>query len=322
MITSFKSVSLVAVAALVLAAYGCGGGGGGESLESGGSGQSPAVRYSINTGLYPPLPDISVIHLELADGATVVKVGGQSIQTDEGVIPVGAGSIMRNKYVCPGIPPRGNECAIREREINGVDYRYFEDWSFDVVQLVLRDTSYSGGSFYGMNIISDNSLPFLSYGGIGEHSAFFSGSNYDAIHSSAFSGAFGNLYSGLPTEAQGSATWRGAMTAYQRLSPEAGEIDGASSLSYDFAFATVDLTLDPQGGAIPSSVPDIITWSDLQVNDDGSFYIVGHGNHNISSDPHPTLGYVDGDFYGPNAEEMAGVFERYGLVGAFGGKRE
>ena len=292
----------------------CGGGGGGSA--GGGGGQTPVVTFSPAPGL----PDISVIHLELADGFTNVTAPGQTVQTEEGVISVSQGSTFRQKMVCPGVPPRGNECSITRNEINGTDYRYYEDVSIGVVQGQLRNTI-SDGSFWGMALLSDDTRPFILYGGAGKYSAFFSAANWDAIHSSTYSGAFGNLYSGLPTEVQGSASWSGAMTAYQRLNPQAGEIDGSSLLQYDFSTDTVDLTLDPFGGPIPSGMPNEIVWNDLPVNNDGSFYIVGHGNHNDASDPHPTLGYVDGDFYGPNAEEMAGVFERYGLVGAFGGKR-
>ncbi|MDE0456883.1 MAG: transferrin-binding protein-like solute binding protein [Chromatiales bacterium] len=42
--------------------------------------------------------------------------------------------------------------------------------------------------------------------------------------------------------------------------------------------------------------------------------------------PGPEFEILDGDFYGPNAEEFAGYFERtmggYDLRGVFGGKRE
>ena len=307
-------------ALLTLAA--CGGGGGGPTSMmppggGGGDGSTPVVTFSPASGL----PDISVIHLELADGNTLVTAPGQSIQTDQGVIPVSQGSTFRNKFVCPGVPPRGNECSITQREINGTDYRFYEDWSLDVVQQAFRDVI-TTGSYQGMALLIDDTLPFILYGGAGDYSVFFSGGNYDAGHSTTFSGAFGNLHSGLPTAAQGSATWEGLMTAYHRFNPSAGEIDGASTLSYDFATDSVDLILSPIGGPIPADVPADIVWNDIPVNNDGSFYIVGHGNHNEASDPHPVLGYVDGDFYGPNAEEMSGVFERYNLVGAFGARRQ
>ena len=315
-----------ALAALTLAAA-CGGGGGdlgtgggGQTggTTGGGDGPTPAVSVSPARGF----PDISVIHLELADGVTRIKAPGQSWQSDQGLIQIGQGSVIRDKMVCPGVPPRGNECSITQREINGTDYRHFEDWGVNnYVQYLFRDVI-SHGSYYNMNLLTDSTLPTKLYGGSGDHSVFFSASNFDAVLSTAFSGAFGELHPGQPTAAQGSATWEGLMTAYQRLDPSAGEIDGASALRYDFATNSVDLILSLVGGARPAGTPADIVWNDLPVNNDGSFYIVGHGNHNEASDPHPVLGYVDGDFYGPNAEEMAGVFERYNLVGAFGARRQ
>ena len=55
----------------------------------------------------------------------------------------------------------------------------------------------------------------------------------------------------------------------------------------------------------------------MKQNTDGSFFI--QGNHKEGTDPDPKLGILDGDFYGPNAEEMAGIFEqmsgRYHVTG-------
>ena len=104
------------------------------------------------------------------------------------------------------------------------------------------------------------------------------------------------------------------------------ELAGDAELQYNFAANEVDLTLLGIGVSSVLSPhtyygPNTMQWTDLRVNADGSFYIPGYGNDRAGTDLHPTLGYVDGDFYGPNAEEMAGVFERSGVVGAFGGKR-
>ena len=105
------------------------------------------------------------------------------------------------------------------------------------------------------------------------------------------------------------------------------ELAGDAELQYDFAVNEVDLTLFGIGVSSVLSPhtyngPSSMEWSGLRVNSDGSFYIPGYGNDRAGTDLHPTLGYVDGDFYGPNAQEMAGVFERAGVVGAFGGRRD
>lgn len=318
----FRSVLLAA--ASVIALSGCGGGGGGgSSMLSEMGGETSPVEFSLSG-----LPPISVIHLEATDGQIEFLRDNHYALTNEGRVAVSAGETARDKVVCPGVPPWGNECTALERVIGDRAYDYSEDLSVGVVIGLLEAANTSvTGSIAGMKKIEGSAASALraSYGGAGDYSVF-SALNIDEENSYRTIGfSFGALYSGLPTPEQGSATWRGAMTAYPRQRPsssEGHEIDGTALLEYDFASDTVDLTLDPQNGPIPSEVPDNIIWRDLQVNDDGSFYIRGHGNHNRNSDPHPTLGYVDGDFYGPNAEEMAGVFERYGIVGAFGGKRE
>ena len=65
-----------------------------------------------------------------------------------------------------------------------------------------------------------------------------------------------------------------------------------------------------------------LSWDNVRVNHDASFYIPGHGNHNDANNPDSSLGYTDGDFYGPEGQEVAGVFERGNLVGAFGGESD
>lgn len=141
------------------------------------------------------------------------------------------------------------------------------------------------------------------------------------------SAAFGALYSGHPTAAQGSATWRGTMHGETRKA--AIGLGGESRLTYDFDGNTVDLAVSimPILDDANYTGPPSIRWPSIQANADGSFYIPGYGNDKANTGLHPTLGYVDGDFYGPNAEEFAGVFERQfgndgdSVVGAFGGVR-
>ncbi len=152
-----------------------------------------------------------------------------------------------------------------------------------------------------------------------------------------YSTAFGNLYSDYPTAEQhesGSGRWMGYMDGATRIL--AIPVSGSAAVNYDFATNTVDVAITHihtnsnlvarERGMYDG--PDAFAWSDLQVNDDGSFYIQGHGNHRANTELHPTLGYIDGDFYGPNAEEVAGVFERQfgnggdAVVGAFGAIRQ
>ena len=160
---------------------------------------------------------------------------------------------------------------------------------------------------------------FELYGGWGDYSAFYSRRYVLPELVRTLAAAFGQLYEGKPTEEQGSATWRGAMVGHTR--EDGIEVMGNSLLQYDFSGDTLDLALSEINGESYTG-PESFTWSDLPQNDDGSFYIRGHGNDRAGTSLHPELGYVDGDFYGPAAEEFAGVFERDGVVGAFGGRRD
>ena len=186
---------------------------------------------------------------------------------------------------------------------------------------------------YGIKLftstIRPQDLSFEAIGGWGEHFGMYSARSNPQFNFQqgirTWAASFGMLHSGYPTATQGSATWRGTMVGHTRQ--EGTELVGGAELQYDFAANEVDLTLSeidvssilsPQ----PYNGPDTMKWNNLPVNADGSFYIPGYGNDRAGTDLHPTLGYVDGDFYGPNAEEMAGVFEREGVVGAFGGKRQ
>ncbi len=99
---------------------------------------------------------------------------------------------------------------------------------------------------------------------------------------------------------------------------------GDSAIVYDFADNTVDVeisNISPSGVRQPAdraySGPSSFSWTGLPVNNDASFYIPGYGNDREGTGLHPTLGYIDGDFYGPNAEETAGVFERQGVSGSW-----
>ena len=166
---------------------------------------------------------------------------------------------------------------------------------------------------------------FLVLGGRGEYSAFYTSVYHHRFGDRTWAGAFGYLYRDHPNADQGSATWRGAMIGATRALGT--EVEGRSLLEYDFSNDTLDLTLD-QIAASPYDEsgftyegPSNFVWQGLPANADGSFYIPGYGNDKPGTPLHPTLGYVDGDFYGPDAAEFGGVFERDGVVGAFGGAR-
>ncbi len=96
------------------------------------------------------------------------------------------------------------------------------------------------------------------------------------------------------------ATWTGDMVAFDSNSRVVR--GGASIKLTDFSDPRVDIRLTPQSRTA-------MEWQDLPVRNGGF------------SDSQATSTYIKGEFYGPGAEETGGVFERNGLIGAFGANR-
>ena len=135
-----------------------------------------------------------------------------------------------------------------------------------------------------------------------------------------FSAAFaaGELHDRRPSA---SAAWQGDMRGVDMRFGFL--LRGKARLVYSAGANTIDVEisevrqLEGSRGYRSYSGSDEFVWRNLPVNSDGSFYLQGHSNDRASESPHPTLGFVDGDFYGPNAAETAGVFERNFVAGAW-----
>lgn len=149
------------------------------------------------------------------------------------------------------------------------------------------------------------SASYLEYGGWLEHSMFY------LTVSDLGSGFHADAYSlGVATgtnPVSGSATWTGSVVGVDTHVIERGRaFGGKAEINVDFVDADVDVafTYFTFHSEVNNWRPDMI-WNDLPLND-GEF-----GSETIH-----------GIFYGPNHEEVGGVFRRDGLVGSFGGARE
>ena len=103
----------------------------------------------------------------------------------------------------------------------------------------------------------------------------------------------------------GSATWGGLMVGLDKTTPTQA-VNGQASLTFDFSDQTLDVGLTNISG--PGTYADI-NWNGLAVQSGG----FGDGADSNS---------LSGSFYGPNHEEVGGVFERNQLIGAFGARRQ
>ena len=118
----------------------------------------------------------------------------------------------------------------------------------------------------------------------------------------------------------GGATWTGSMVGVYRP-PETpmdvpGEVvrGGAEIMLADLQDPVIDVVLTPQGH------PEI-AWHGVRV-EDGAFSGLGPTTTDAPwPGPPNRANYIRGEFYGPGAEEVGGVFERAGIVGAFAGQR-
>ena len=298
--------------------------------------QEPTPPVSVAIEGFPGsnIGPISSIHLEMTDFVDIVKPNSRSTHPYiDSQLDLTINEQRRGEVVCPGVRPRGNECTIPTAEVDGVEYTYSSpadvSIGLHVQSLNNMRVLYPGPingvkTFLGLsNVIDAFGDHFEYYGGWGEYSAFYT-ATYDSVSAyRSYSVAFGELYEGRPTAEQGSATWQGAMVGTNIA--DSVQVNGASLLEYDFSNDTLDLMLSSISASRSGTTyngPTQFEWTGLQQNNDGSFYIRGHGNDRQGTDPHPEFGYVDGDFYGPGAEEFAGVFERGGVTGAFGGRRQ
>ena len=175
----------------------------------------------------------------------------------------------------------------------GVTFQQIHGHAAEVVPLAIgfRDTG---------------SASYLEYGGWLDHSMFYlTVSDLDSgFHADAYS--LGVATGTNPVS--GNATWIGSVIGVDTdVFGRGRALGGRAEINVDFVDADVDvaftrLTFHTEGGH--NWHPDI-TWNDLPLNA-GEF----------GSDT------IHGVFYGPNHEEVGGVFRRGGLLGAFGGARE
>lgn len=112
------------------------------------------------------------------------------------------------------------------------------------------------------------------------------------------------------TPAFGNATWTGTMvggdtslTAYR-----GNRIMGDATLTFDLSQSDIDVTFTNIRDIDAGRPHGHITWQNIPVTS-GAFSSEFIGNS------------IDGRFYGPNHEEVGGVFERNQIAGAFGAKR-
>ena len=168
----------------------------------------------------------------------------------------------------------------------------------------------------GRNEEAGVATDFKTLGGWLDYSAFavevnslVSGVEED-LRGTVFGGAYSLGDATGTTPAFGNATWTGTMVGGDTsLTANRGNrIMGDATLTFDLSQSDIDVTFTNIRDIDEGRLHGHITWQNIPVTS-GSFSTGFIGNS------------IDGRFYGPNHEEVGGVFERNQIAGAFGAKR-
>ena len=170
----------------------------------------------------------------------------------------------------------------------------------------------------GRNEEAGIATDFESLGGWLDYSAF--GAEVNSIVSGVSDGVDlrGTIWGGAyslgdatgTTPAFGNATWTGTMVGGDTSSTanRGNRIQGDATLTFDLSQRDLDVAFTNIRDIDAGRQHGNIAWQNIPVLS-GSFSTGLDGNS------------IDGRFYGPNHEEVGGIFERNQIIGAFGAKR-
>ena len=132
---------------------------------------------------------------------------------------------------------------------------------------------------------------------------------------SAFPYAFGNAPGTNPGADLGTAAWNGVMMGFDTSGAAPGTIQGDAAITvdlgeYSFSSATVDVAFTNVRNLGTGAAARDMRWNDMRLRDGGfeDGYILGDS-------------YIKGAFFGPQHQEVGGVFKQDLYTGAFGAKR-
>ena len=293
---------LLAAAAVALFLTACGGGGGGDGggpVSSSNIIQWPvdaADARAVTGGLAPPEISSSEIAARLS---TILDQADTLLLTD----------LINPEFAVVGnisTSCRTGTCVTSEGQVT-LDDLTVEDLDY---QAVMTRNGVTLGQYRTQTKNADGiTAQEIGYGAWLDHNAFstslatyYRGAVSDGYYAAFVAGySFGNDSGSRPVG--GSATWTGAMTGADLEFQNAVQGDAAVTVNFARNDAGVAFTNIKDLGT-RSGLPSM-EWSGLAIGTDGRFG---------ASDIRAT-------FYGPNHEEVGGVFERNNIVGAFGAKR-
>ncbi len=274
----------------------CGGGGSGPSLDVDGERGDPPITSSHVRTQFTTIGEMADrltttgLKVWYQDGGTMVGSDcGSSARCTPATDEFGLIFTPQNLSVIPhdaAIRSRGNQQGMPVVEYSGT--------SNSILQF---------GS-----LSRPNSVNYHTLGGWLDYSFFTVNQwTFEGTEWQIWNGASTGLESGS-NPVSGSTVWTGAMVGRTRGLgyPEPGApVTGDSRLTFDFARNDLDVALTGIRSDNGTAYTDL-TWEDVPVTQ-GQF---------------GSSGGLSGTFYGPNHEEVGGVFERDQMIGAFGAKRQ
>ena len=180
----------------------------------------------------------------------------------------------------------------------------FTDYSFSAQPVMVKGAvTIAQAVSRGANATTDTSESHISYAGWLENSAF--GIRRTRLDSADITAglSIGDSSESTPAGAA-AAVWSGVMVG--SLGSNSNVAQGDATLTLDLASANVDIAFTGIRNLNTAANVASLTWNDLGVTA-GAFA--------------SATGDLRGSFYGADYAEVGGVFERAGIVGAFGAKR-
>ena len=173
-------------------------------------------------------------------------------------------------------------------------------------------------TFNGVELDRDTNSEIDTYGGWLNHNFFsaakfdstIEGVDYEFSYSLSVGDATGTNPTPVGTEST-TGTWTGAMvgTDVSTNATYGNMIEGKADITLTFNNQNVDVSFTEIMDVDDNSARSDMNWLNISVT---------NGRFQTGSN----LNSIDGKFYGPNHEEVGGIFERDEILGAFGASRQ
>lgn len=310
----------------------CGGGGGSSSnvTASNGSESSPVpdnlsdIAWAVDAAAArQAVAGSEALAITLAQATqeiTAIENNLDATSASDALVYQGTGSLIRVPATCSGL-----NCTFTLPDGTSETVNFGEPSQATGTtegQLIMAHNGVSlGQSRHREGKGTADQFELLVYGGWLTHSAFEIGvaafpSFTRSEVSFALTLSYGDDAGTNPSENSGmTATWTGVMAGVDMSAANRENfIHGEATATVDFANSDMDLTfsnlVDLNDANRNSALNGMNwTWQDLSLTD-GAFQSGSSTNQ------------IQGQFYGPNHEEVGGTFERNRVIGAFGAARQ